>query len=146
MSGQPVINEVEKKPSLGLYERTAAPPVWRMHPSPQTAPVLENTASSSRGWQKPPPNSKNFPPKSSFTVLVATEHPLLGCRWGSAPQINFLHQGLDFFSPICVILHKTCFVKWEIQGNWTTPKVYCGIWVKLERSDPRTNLHLMHCA
>lgn len=65
MSGQPVINEVEKTPSLGLYGRTAAPPVWRMHPSPQTVPVLEeeNTDSSGCVWQQPPPKIKPLAPK-----------------------------------------------------------------------------------
>lgn len=144
MSGQPVINEVEKNRSLGLYGRMAAPPVWRTYPRP---------GKHSQHWScRATTFTKN---QTTCPKILASQHwwdPSIHC-WEADRDLQKICP-LDAFSPLrfgsfsltVVILEISFLVGQEIQGNGTTAKLCCDIWVKLERLYPGTNLHLMHCA
>lgn len=134
MSGQPVINEVEKKPSLGLYGRTA------VSTRVENASQSPDCASPGRGEHRQlrsclATTSTKIKPFAS-KALVGTEHPLLGDRQGSAkhlpPRLIFSVKVwiFFFFSP-----SDFCHSQEDLFG-----------WTRNMRGENRTQIELQNCA
>lgn len=153
MSGQPVINEVEKKPSLGLDGRTAAPPAWGMHGGPELSQSWKRKAQAVPFiWQQKPTQKTQYQPLDPNSCAPQRWWELSIIPWrqkriwkGSATQLCLLQWNLDYFHRSVSFSRRLLLSdkKYQEQNNYKTVSWHLG---KLQSPNPRANLHVTHCA